>query len=138
MSPIKDRKKITDEIYFLQSGKGPIKIGWSNNIKKRLPILQVGNPEKLILLKVIQGSISGEKEIHKRFAKHKIWGEWFRPIKELMDFIELLPRCYMSIQDKKIFYKHVAITKRYKFRQVLHYDLEQFGDNPQIRRMWNF
>lgn len=37
-------------VYFIQAGKGPIKIGTAMNVKSRKDELQVGNPEQLKLL----------------------------------------------------------------------------------------
>jgi len=50
--------------------------------------LQVGCPEELILLAVIDGGREVEEELHARFADYRIRGEWFERCDELMDFIE--------------------------------------------------
>ncbi|MDP9223823.1 MAG: hypothetical protein M3P18_08185, partial [Actinomycetota bacterium] len=45
-----------DYVYFIQSGlDGPVKIGRSIKPKRRLPQLQTGNPDELILRHVIPG-----------------------------------------------------------------------------------
>ena len=70
-------------IYFIQQGDGPVKIGHTNNIKKRLESLQIGNPE-LLLLRISMGPMSKklaqrtEKLIHRRFADNSIRGEWYK------------------------------------------------------------
>src|SRR5262249_47936749 len=53
------------------------KIGWSKNPKKRLSSLQTASPDELVLLGTIQGGLEVETELHRRFAKHKLQGEWF-------------------------------------------------------------
>ncbi|MBW2003075.1 MAG: GIY-YIG nuclease family protein [Deltaproteobacteria bacterium] len=76
-------------IYFIRSGKkGAIKIGYSkNNIKDRMGELQVGSPELLTLIGVMEGNINKEKELHRKFKKYLIRGEWFRPSAEIKNFI---------------------------------------------------
>jgi hypothetical protein len=79
---------IGQEIYFIQQGKnGPIKIGFTDNIEKRLKELQTANPYKLNLLLCINGNLKSEKELHKRFEQHRLNGEWFEPVEEILDYI---------------------------------------------------
>jgi len=70
-------------VYFIQSGiDGPIKIGKANDIEKRRQDLQVGNPMELTVLLAIPCKSSKhaegmEKQIHRRFKRSHIRGEWF-------------------------------------------------------------
>jgi hypothetical protein len=67
-------------VYFVQSGAaGPIKIGWAASVRKRLALLQIGNPETLRLLAVAPGDAELEALLHLRFGDHRIRGEWFAP-----------------------------------------------------------
>jgi excisionase family DNA binding protein len=76
-------------VYFIQeNNSGAIKIGWSSNIKKRLIAMQTYNASQLKLLGAFNGTSEDEKRTQENFAKYRIKGEWFRPEKELMDFIE--------------------------------------------------
>jgi hypothetical protein len=70
----------TPSVYFIQSGySGPVKIGVASSPKKRLAQLQTGNPEKLVIVKVIKGKgIDYERELHRIFADYHIRDEWFR------------------------------------------------------------
>ncbi len=77
---------MTEYTYFIQDGLGNIKIGKSNNPEKRLKVLQYSNSSKLILLLTIN-DIS-EWDSHIKFTKYYIRGEWFKPAKELLEFIE--------------------------------------------------
>lgn len=71
-------------VYFIQQGNdGPIKIGYAADVEKRLATLQVGNPTPLNLLGVHKGTMKTEKELHKRFAEHRLSGEWFVPTPEI-------------------------------------------------------
>ncbi len=95
---------ILDEpvIYFLQSKRGPIKIGATTrwNLKKRLSILQsLSRHElgKLTFVGLIHGSFKEEKELHKKFAYLLKSKEWFFPGPELIDFIKNLPEIKWKI-----------------------------------------
>lgn len=73
-------------VYFLQSG-GFIKIGHTNNIRKRLGNLQPGNPLTLELLGLIPADRGLERTLHRRFASAHYAGEWFYRAAEIVDFI---------------------------------------------------
>lgn len=78
------------KVYFIQAGdNGAIKIGYTDNVNKRLKQIQTGNPYKLNLLKVINGNYETERTIHKLFSKDRLEGEWFTPTKELLKFIDI-------------------------------------------------
>lgn len=68
-------------IYFIQAGKhGQIKIGYTDsNPVDRLRSLQVGNPLKLRLVGVVDGTKQAEKDLHHRLREYRVNGEWFEP-----------------------------------------------------------
>lgn len=73
--------------YFIQAVTGgPIKIGKSRTIHKRVAALQLGNPETLVCFALIPGNC--EFEIHERFHDLCVGGEWFRPGPELLAYID--------------------------------------------------
>jgi len=76
-------------IYFIQAGSlGPIKIGRTNNgAKEKLKELQVGCPEKLYLVGTIEGNKTREGQLHYKFKKYQIRGEWYEPKAELTAYI---------------------------------------------------
>lgn len=81
----------TSYVYFLKIGEnGPIKIGFTKHIRHRLTIIQVDNPLMVILIAVLEGGRKEEFALHKKFAKHRLYGEWFTPDNELIDFISTL------------------------------------------------
>ena len=60
-----------------------IKIGYTNNLDRRLETLQIGNPLELELLHVILHETAEEAEeheakLHHKFRRHHLRGEWFR------------------------------------------------------------
>ena len=74
-------------VYFIQGEVTKlIKIGYTNDVQKRLKALQ--QSEELTLLKQIdEVTRAYETELHQRFSQFCARGEWFRPKKELLDFI---------------------------------------------------
>lgn len=75
-------------IYFIQAASGPIKVGFSQFPKTRFGALQSGHYEELTLLGVMVGTLAKEQQLHKRFARRRIRGEWFQPTKPLLKFID--------------------------------------------------
>lgn len=79
-------------IYFIQQNKkGPIKIGYTKDLKTRLCGLQVANPDRLILLGTVGGSRYIEKQIHQHLRFYHIGGEWFRASSFVLEYIYSLP-----------------------------------------------
>lgn len=76
-------------VYFIQGGAGGlIKIGCtSSQPNVRFAALQIGSPVKLVKLGLVKGGFDREAELHRQFAHLREHGEWFRPEKDLTDFI---------------------------------------------------
>ena len=68
-------------VYFIQADEnGPIKIGFTTDEpRKRLAQLQIGNPHELKLLGAIKGSTAIERQFHADLAEWRLQGEWFSP-----------------------------------------------------------
>lgn len=80
-------------IYFIQSrDAGPIKIGYTTDIKRRLSALQLAHPEKIKVLACTDGTRETEAELHKKFSSARIRGEWFKCTDDLIRHITALPR----------------------------------------------
>jgi hypothetical protein len=81
-------------VYFIQPEcGGPIKIGYSSDVRRRIEEFQPGCPYKLKpLLCVRGGTIFDEKKLHRKFEKHRLHGEWFKPVPEIFEFIEELEK----------------------------------------------
>ncbi len=73
-------------IYFIQdSATLNIKIGYtSTSAGERMRQLQTGNPSQLVLLGVIEGEQTDERNLHVRFADFRVAGEWFKPHPDLL------------------------------------------------------
>jgi hypothetical protein len=74
-------------VYFVRAGSA-VKIGFTNNLKLRLKHIQLGSHMKIELLATIPGDENTEREIHWRFARYRIRGEWFRLKPDLKAFIQ--------------------------------------------------
>lgn len=64
-------------VYHLNYGD-KFKIGYSSNIKRRIPSISSCNTDDIISVAVIPGDKALEAEIHKKLAGCRIKGEWFR------------------------------------------------------------
>ena len=76
-------------VYFLQSQTlGLVKIGSANNVARRLDQLRTACPDELRLIAVINGDVEAERQLHKKFARLRVRGEWFHPGEDLMRYID--------------------------------------------------
>lgn len=74
--------------FILAHGANAVKIGKALNPETRLAELQVGNPDELDLLLVLPHSAPFEEhQLHWRFDRYRIRGEWFKYEGILKDFI---------------------------------------------------
>ena len=68
-------------VYFIQEELTKnIKIGYTYNLSSRLTELQVGNSQKLEIILFYESNKPNklEKELHKKYHKYHIQGEWFK------------------------------------------------------------
>lgn len=83
----KRRKKKVRQYGVYIAGFGPyIKIGVSIDIPERMAKLQM--PEKVELYSALEGWITEERALHRRFAAYRLNGEWFRKEGELAEWID--------------------------------------------------
>jgi excisionase family DNA binding protein len=91
--PVRPRPRSdrTDKVYFIQDTETEaVKIGVSIDPKMRFNQLQTGYPYRLVLLGTIPGSRQQEVEMHVRFERFHIRGEWFRGDDQLLSEIRAL------------------------------------------------
>lgn len=75
-------------IYFARLSTGAIKIGFSDNVDRRLGSLKGIYGDELTLLHTMEGDRQTEREIHERFSDLRFGKtEQFRPAAELMEFM---------------------------------------------------
>lgn len=79
-------------VYFVQAGdsNGPIKIGYSSDVAKRVASLRTGNHLPITLLVEFKHANAPalEKRLHEMFAADRLEGEWFNPSPDLVRFIQ--------------------------------------------------
>ena len=76
-------------VYFIRGKEsGNIKIGFSTNPDKRKSNLQTAHYEELEFIGIMNGSLEDEAKIKAMFSEFNIRGEWYRPDREIMDFVE--------------------------------------------------
>jgi hypothetical protein len=81
--------------YFIADDfKGVIKIGKSNTPHARLRTLQTANVSTLTLELLIPTDVEmgglGESDLHSRFSKYRLGGEWFEYSPEIKSFVQKL------------------------------------------------
>lgn len=69
----------------------PIKIGFSTDIAERVRLLRLSTGLHLAVLAYFPAQLQTERDLHKRFADHRIGkSEWFAPCPELLEAIDLV------------------------------------------------
>lgn len=76
-------------IYFLSDGEH-VKIGFSDNVKVRIPDIRVSNPKDLSVELVIDGDYAFEQKIHNDLKKYHVRGEWFYYSEVVKQYIDKL------------------------------------------------
>lgn len=77
------------KVYFVRNGNdGAVKIGTTADINGRLSALAHPLMKTLTLIGTLDGGYGLEKELHRRFAKYRIKGEWFKVEGALERFME--------------------------------------------------
>ncbi len=109
--------------YFIRAGSdGPIKIGQSIDPNERLRDLQVSHHLKLVLLAVVLGVT--ERELHVRFSRDRILGEWFFPSDDLLAYIANSPG---AREPKLLTDDHRLPTERRPYVNALRETITKYG-----------
>ena len=90
LAAVEAERHVAAELYFIGADEGPIKIGVSQNVEKRLKQLQTAHPHRLRILAVLVGGALREGDYHARFAEHRLEGEWFERAPAILAEIERL------------------------------------------------
>ena len=76
-------------VYFIADETGEkVKIGITEDVQQRLRSLQMSSPTPLRLSGTIRGGRRVEAELHERFARIRLHGEWFKLTPELDKYIQ--------------------------------------------------
>lgn len=107
-------------IYFIQIVEdGPIKIGRTRDVKKRLCALQTGQHRELRVIHTESPpkgeSLRVEQKYHALFKALHIRGEWFRPGPALLDFIGRAPLTWEKMvaldEDLELLYQDAMVAE---------------------------
>lgn len=80
-----DKVAQPQRVYFLQQGEGgPVKVGVTDNVVRRVKELEAQRGARLTLLATMPGTRDLEQAIHRALAAHRIEGEWFRPVADVV------------------------------------------------------
>lgn len=77
-------------VYVVQADNGPLKIGFTADVKTRVRAFQANSPNVISVVAVVRGGSWLEAKMKRRWRKHQMWGEWFRPASEVMVDVALL------------------------------------------------
>ena len=123
---------MTGLVYFIRCGKnGPIKIGFTRNIDRRLAQISVYAPEPPECIGFFNGKEEDEAQLHKNFSALRMNGEWFRPDPVLLEFVEQFssyekPTCKRGR-------KRQFISDEW---QIIDEIAEDLGVGSEARRKW--
>lgn len=91
IEPMVARDHIIGTVYFIGPRAGPVKIGFTTDLPRRLKRLQSGSPVKLeVLASATEQEMVQERIYHFQFASQRLHGEWFEMTLELQELIERL------------------------------------------------
>lgn len=87
-------------VYFIQAVNGGlIKIGTASDVDARFRHIQAMCPVRLRLLGQVPGSHGLEARLHREFADARVHGEWFRPVRRLVELVAGIPDAVTPIVD---------------------------------------
>ena len=76
-------------VYFVEAGLGgPVKIGWTQDVERRIAELQTANAHRLNLLGTVVGTMEDEAATHARFSHLRLEAEWFTNSPEIHQFLK--------------------------------------------------
>lgn len=80
-----------DRVYFIRC-QDFVKIGYATDVRRRLAAIQISSPYEVTLLAECKGGSRLECELHKRFAAHRVRGEWFHLTPDIQAYIDEVNR----------------------------------------------
>lgn len=82
-----DRKRVpkgASVVYCVSEGTSFVKIGLTKRLENRMTSLQTANPRAITLIGALPGGRALEKELHRRFDRWRVRGEWFIATPEIL------------------------------------------------------
>jgi len=78
-----DRSTDLATCYFIGGETGPVKIGYTLDVRARLSSIRSHSPVPVGLLATRAGGRAREYAYHEQFAAHRLHGEWFERVPEI-------------------------------------------------------
>jgi hypothetical protein len=104
---------VKTSLYIVQAGvNGPVKVGITDNVPKRLIGIQTGNHERVHLLATIPGGRFDEMALHFGLRAHRIHGEWFRWNVVTKSVVERFRAGQPVLEIAKYLRKHIDLVRR--------------------------
>ena len=90
-------------VYFLQEAfneQGAIKVGFSRDPQARCAYInrRLKHPS-LTILAVFPATFDVERELHQRWAEHRVIGEWFRPAAAILEAAALCRLLHPTVKE---------------------------------------
>lgn len=63
-------------VYAIAAGDS-VKIGYTTNLEQRMKAIQSTCPHPIVCLGTAPGGQLLERALHRQFARHRVYGEWF-------------------------------------------------------------
>jgi len=115
-------------IYFIGNNE-QIKIGYSKKVKNRISSIKTACPFELTLSLIISGDKTKEKELHSKFNKDRVKGEWFTLSEDIRQYIS---ENQINNIDLKIISRKRKIKKLTNLRNSCGLTLKQISDNINV------
>jgi hypothetical protein len=112
---------VEGNVYFVEAaGRRMVKIGYATNVNKRIRTLQIGSPDRLVLVHVMPGTRETESLFHGRFQRYRARGEWFYIAGRLAQFLgyhsEFNPEKELTLSEAA---KYSGVSER-TIRRLVH------------------
>lgn len=108
-------------VYFIKCAEY-IKIGYTIDLENRLKAAKTFNPFPLEVLRILDGDMKREKQIHKELSKFKHEGEWLIDCEEVRGYIKTQTFADPTNLDKptpmELGYKHKECLKDIVARRI--------------------
>lgn len=93
---------MTGFVYAIDDRQGAVKIGFTNNVRRRLAELNVSDPSRLTLLGYVRATQAQEIALHQLLASSRIRGEWYRRTHAVSLFLDMLPKPAASLTVRRL------------------------------------
>lgn len=85
---------------YMIAGLGVVKIGYTNDVKRRLSTLQTGHTRPLKVIRLFEGGPAEEATLHALFADVRTKGEWFQFVPEMLGNVGLVEVSLTTLRRK--------------------------------------